>query len=321
MSSLSSGLTDHSRSFADPDQYQAAIRGGDSLYALLGRGTFHAELTDIEVGGLKLQRGRESLPRLAASGIPSNKVGVVLWAKDRRLPVVRGVQIRPGEILCLGPGVQSHHRTSGPNEFTALIMNSSDLLRVANELTGDEFTVANGTVLRPPDHLLTRLLSLIESAIRVSRTTPEVFASPHATKSLEQALLRPMIECLLDKEVRKEASSNHRRAALAKRFEEAVEANLDETLSIPDLCRIVGVPGRSLRTLCQEQLGMSPIRFLALRRLHLARLALLRADHHSATVTQIAMDYGVWELGRFAVTYKSLFGESPSATLHRRPAV
>ena len=162
MSSLSSGLTDHSRSFADPDQYQAAIRGGDSLYALLGRGTFHAELTDIEVGGLKLQRGRESLPRLAASGIPSNKVGVVLWAKDRRLPVVRGVQIRPGEILCLGPGVQSHHRTSGPNEFTALIMNSSDLLRVANELTGDEFTVANGTVLRPPDHLLTRLLSLIE---------------------------------------------------------------------------------------------------------------------------------------------------------------
>ena len=65
---------------------------------------------------------------------------------------------------------------------------------------------------------------------------------------------------------------------------------------------------------------MGPIRYLTLRRMHLARRALLGADPSKATVTQIATDYGFWELGRFSVAYRALFGESPSDSL-RMPFV
>jgi transcriptional regulator GlxA family with amidase domain len=34
-------------------------------------------------------------------------------------------------------------------------------------------------------------------------------------------------------------------------------------------------------------------------------------------VTQIATDHGFWELGRFSVNYRAIFGEVPSETLHR----
>jgi AraC-like DNA-binding protein len=34
-------------------------------------------------------------------------------------------------------------------------------------------------------------------------------------------------------------------------------------------------------------------------------------------VNEIAQRNGFYEMGRFAVRYKALFGESPSATLHR----
>jgi AraC-like DNA-binding protein len=322
MNSHHGGAVGGSRSFIDPDEYQSAIRGGDGRYSVLGRGTFEAELTTIQVGRLTLQRGCEHLPRLASSGMPSNTVGILGWFGDHRLPVVRGLQMQQGQWMCLGSGMQSNHRTFGPNDFVAITLDAGDLTRAAIaltgcELAGSELTVAPGAVLRPPDQLGERLLSVIETATNMSCTAPGIFASRPAIEALEDALLRPMIMCLRHGEARKESKPRGRRAAIAITFEEVVEANFDRPLLVSDICRIIGVSERTLRNVCQEQLGMSPHRFLALRRLHLARRALLRSDQYSATVTGIAMSHGVWELGRFAAAYRLQFGESPSATLRR----
>jgi AraC-like DNA-binding protein len=308
-----------SRRFVDPDQFQAAIRGGDNMYNLLGRGVFHAELTDIKVGQLLLQCGSETLPRLASTSMPPNRVGILGWFEGTQLPVVRGAQMRQGEFMSLGLGMQSHHRTFGRNDFAALTLDAADLTRAAMDLAGRELAVPVGKVLRPPDHLGTWLLSVIDAAKRAQRTTLGIFTSPAAAGALEQALLRPMIRCLLDGEARIEGVPRGHRAAIARRFAAAVEASLGHPLLILDLCRMVGITARTLNTLCQEQFGVSAQRFLAVRRLHLTRRALLRSDRLSTTVTEIATSHGIWELGRFAVAYKSLFGESPSATLRRLP--
>ncbi|MCI0658294.1 MAG: helix-turn-helix domain-containing protein, partial [Acidobacteria bacterium] len=88
---------------------------------------------------------------------------------------------------------------------------------------------------------------------------------------------------------------------------------------LADLCAVTGVSERTLRTVFQESYGMSPVQYLKLRRLHQVRRALRRADADLNTVQSVANRFGIWHMGRFAVEYRSLFGESPLETLKEVP--
>ena len=109
----------------------------------------------------------------------------------------------------------------------------------------------------------------------------------------------------------------HTYMRVVAKLTEFVAARARRPIQISELCAALGVSDTTLRRCCRQHLGMGPIRYIWLRRMELAREALSRADHAKTTVTAIAMDHGFWELGRFSVEYRSLFGEPPSATLGR----
>jgi AraC-like DNA-binding protein len=140
------------------------------------------------------------------------------------------------------------------------------------------------------------------------------FADPHA---FEASLLEALIGCPSGGASVAPRGGRRRRAAIMKRFLEFLQVHPNEPLQLSQICAAIGMSERGLRTCCEEYLGMGPIRYLWLRRMHLARQALLSADPDAATVTGIATEYGFWELGRFSVRYRDQFGELPSATLRR----
>jgi transcriptional regulator GlxA family with amidase domain len=104
-------------------------------------------------------------------------------------------------------------------------------------------------------------------------------------------------------------------ANLMVRFEDQLARTKARQLTMPELCAAIDVPERTLRVCCAEILGISPSRYLLLRRLNLARAALRRADPATASVADIARAYEFEQPGRFAVIYRQIFGETPSATL------
>ena len=110
-----------------------------------------------------------------------------------------------------------------------------------------------------------------------------------------------------------------RRSAVILRFEKFLQANRHWPVSYVNICAILGVSERTLRAHCHELLGVRPMLYVRRKRMRMVRAALLRADPATASVTRIATKFGFLELGRFAVSYRTMFGELPSATLKRTP--
>ena len=187
-------------------------------------------------------------------------------------------------------------------------------------LIGHELVAPPRThLIKPSPPLLSKLLNLRQAVSHLAQAAPEVLAGAEVARALEEALTRVMIQCLSEGQGIEVRSVHWRHAVMMRRLENFLEANPDRTLHLTDLCAAAAASDRTLRILCHEHLGMSPTRYLWLRRMHLARRALRMADPTTTTVTEIATSYAFWELGRFAVSYRSLFGEPPSATLQRPP--
>ena len=175
------------------------------------------------------------------------------------------------------------------------------------------------TVVRPPPALMSRLLRLHKAATDLAATAPDILVHPEVARAMEQELVRAMFACLTDRATEERYRARRQRLMVMQRFEQILKARQDEPLYVTSVCTGIGVSERTLRLCCQEQLGMGPHRYLWIRRMILAHRALVLADATTKTVTEIANDHGFGELGRFAVAYRTLFGESPLVTLRREP--
>ena len=102
---------------------------------------------------------------------------------------------------------------------------------------------------------------------------------------------------------------------LVARVEAFLGDNIGEPVTVTELSRRLGVSERTLRAAFHDVIGLGPKRYVVTHRLNAAREALCAATPQTATVTDIAMTYGFFELGRFAGQYRHAFGEAPSRTL------
>ena len=105
------------------------------------------------------------------------------------------------------------------------------------------------------------------------------------------------------------------RAEIVARVNEFLRRNLGEPVTVTELSRVAGVSERTLRAAFHDVVGVSPKQHMLRERLRAARAALRAAAPGTTTVTDVAMSYGFFELGRFAGRYRHTFGEVPSETL------
>jgi AraC family ethanolamine operon transcriptional activator len=236
----------------------------------------------------------------------------------------------------------------GPNlKFAGEEMESS---RLASAMTGEEMDVYAAAGLKQFVVLLDheRLLRLadeaglpfeVQRALRRGRETMPLVARPQAVASLSQRLQHVLRlaavgdlqvgaeqfeewiygQALAIVDVSDQPAGRPPGAALVRRSIEVADANVGP-VPVATLCRVLRVSPSTLENAFKTVTGVTPHAFFLRRRLNQARSVLLREDPLERRVTDIASELGFSELGRFAVRYREMFGESPSQTLRRNTA-
>lgn len=152
---------------------------------------------------------------------------------------------------------------------------------------------------------LTYMFSLIHSG---------TWNGANATRELLSAIIqhlgRPPIDLL-------RRTSRNRHNAVFLRARAYINENLSHPMSLDE---IASAAHTSRRTLCRafaDILDITPQAYVRRLRLHRIRQHLASEAERNCTITIVANNWGISELGRFAKWYHDLFGELPSETLKR----
>ena len=166
------------------------------------------------------------------------------------------------------------------------------------------------------------LHGLLDESIVAARSSPAATLDPRLSCSLRDCLLEIIVRTFDRKCWREQIAPHHLNSMRITRVcEKHAAATRYQDISLPSLCVAAGMSERRVREAFYECYGMSPTAVLRIAALRRVRRSLLRGPPTRDAVSRAASDFGFWHLGRFAGQYRSLFGESPSATLsHQSPS-
>jgi AraC-like DNA-binding protein len=310
--------------FTDPEAYAFEAIKLAAGANVLGFGgavgkAFEARLVRARLDRLSIGLGRASAPVTLSSGVPDAHVFMFATAPfaPRR---ISGWTVSHRHIFHPRPNDHAFSispRQPGP---AAVITVPFDLLAAYGSGAAGlhaEVPANDDRLFLTPEVPRLRLVSLMNDLERLSREEPWIVQAPAPAKALEGAILDALLACLAQGQPSRDRAAPGRHRRIVARLEQALAERPEEMLSLSDLSAEVGVAQRTLNLACESFLGQSAMRYARGRRLDHVRQCLLTSEPTATRVTDVAMRYGFWELGRFAQAYRLRFGEPPSKTLRQ----
>lgn len=298
----------------DLDRLAAAQPEADVEHVRTAAGAFRMRLTLADFGPMRMQFAEVTNSYLVRGTLNGGRHAILFPASECSSARLNGMAIGGADAVVvragseLGSHVPAGHRRFGMTLDPALFgpalaplqletvgtVVSRDLLAAVPGLRGMLAELA-GLVATAPDRLqgdavaeavVDRTRLLLEAGLGGSRHLPAGRADARRMRLCRAAM--DYLESVIDRPV----------------YSAAVGAALGT-----DVRAVNG----AFRAVC----GMTLHRYLLIRRLDLARRRLMSGGAGAARVKTVALDLGFWHLGRFALDYRALFGETPSATLAR----
>lgn len=230
-----------------------------------------------------------------------------------------GQPLLPRALFGLSGVGEIHLTTFGPCDMALLLIHRQEFLHRADRLgcsALEQVLPRNWLTLDPGR--FARLQRYLRQLFATLETNPTLQQVAGFDELVSNDLLPLVLEGLIHGG---HASDSLPRAPsrieLVKAAQRWMEAHPRQPIHLEGLCREVHTSRRSLIQGFREHLGMGPMSYLRLHRLHGIRQELLGADPSQMTIRALAAEWGFLNPGHFSRQYAELFGERPSDTVLR----
>ncbi|HEX5817928.1 MAG TPA: helix-turn-helix domain-containing protein [Gemmatimonadales bacterium] len=299
-------------SSSDLEEHAANARGWMVDFRQLGRGRFAGTLafahsSDVQYGDHEWSPGL-----MVAGAAPRDTVTLGVWLQRAPEARLRGEPFTDADIGVLRPGDDVDLRAFGPSRLFTVSLPQSRVERYLEAVLGQPLED-----LSQQQRLVTDLTPGARrqqfARIGVSHLygQPQHLVDPGIATQLEEKVMHAL--CVGVRLPRQRARWSGS-AALARRAEEFLAANLERPTTIRDLCVAVGATERTLHDAFRRHFNASPKAHLKLLRLNAVHRELQRGEP-GTTVTGVAMRWGFFHLSWFAQDYRRMFECTPSETL------
>ena len=287
----------------------------------LAGGTLHGELLPLDLGPLQVLRLRFDRPLHGGGPKPRGRQLIALdLAEDPGQPGFRshGMKLPPAAFFGLAADGEIHLTTPERCSMALLSLDRSRFVQWAHELGGpgleEHLEGVNAQAIDPVR--IQRVRACLRRIFHLADRHPALVQDPATRRVLSGDLVPLLVEALAHRTGHCERLARPpARIELVKAAQAWMADHPDEPIHLDALCRQVAAGRRSLLQGFREHLGMGPMAYLKLQRLHGVRRALLAADPQATRISELAAQWGFLNAGHFARDYRTLFGEHPRTSL------
>lgn len=315
--------------FEAVEELEAQLReaGLDLRLLQLSNGHLRGNLVTRQLGPLRLLRLQANRRLHVAGGKPRDlrMIALNLVTSVSAPPLLaHGTAIGSDALFGLDPQAEVHLSTPERMDLAVVMVNPGILTRWSSGLGGLDLgsALSRSNVLPIDVASRAQLQRWLLSLLSLQAETPSVvgasLSEPEGGGDGLFPLLVDVLEQGLSLRQRGGPARPPARIGLVKQVQRWTEEHPLEPISLGTLCRQMYIGRRTLIQGFREHLGMGPMAYFKLQRLHGVRRGLLEAQAGGVTISGLAASWGFLNPGHFARDYRRLFGELPSATLSCR---
>lgn len=304
------------------DEFEEALYGVQGRYVLRTRQQRDWQLNVVDLNGVALMSGREGAGTVYTGiGLPGYfNIFVPLSAHEST--VVDGHAFNRRRVGWMVPNAMFHINAKSPASWLTVAMSCELVLRWA-AIREDEFdfSLLHRNLVSNAQRHLGSLLWLARRLFHIDAHAPQALHTDAAEQAARTEVMDVVFRLLLPVDpVHAAPRHNRDHKDILRRALELLDTLDIQSVYTEDICQATCASERTVRNVFNEYLGMSPHRYLMIRRLHAIRAAIRHAGPED-TITHICARFGVWDFGRFASLYRQYFGTLPAQSLKAAKAL